>query len=172
MNTINGFKSLVAYEDDKYVVAAMKDSENPFFSMKKSNNALDFQLQYFTSTVLDFAQFLITLGNTLTTQDNLMDSIELLVPLKKETKIDINSGEKPVKDDVRAEILTDGSIRFVQSDVTNDEISLEVVKWLMQMFAQSENTDPILGIVGLTRMVEGKWDYSNIGHQQTASNAG
>lgn len=148
VETVNAIKSLAVIDKDNELLVIVRGSDDPFFIIRKSDRAISFVPENFKAPQLDFSQFLFALG-TLFVQSNATDFMKN-VPLIDNSKTS----------DALAVIKNDGTIVVSDAErISNDNLSVVVIKWLMKLFSD-ENTDPILGLVGLARMVEGKWDYS------------
>jgi hypothetical protein len=159
IEAVKASKSLAVVDKDNELFVIVRGFDEPFFSIRKSDRAISFVPENFKAPQLDFSQFLFALG-TLFMQGDPTDFMKN-VPLIDNSK---NT------DDVLAVIKKDGTV--VASDaegISTDDLSLVVIKWLMKLFSD-ESTDPILGLVGLARMVEGKWDYSLKEQEAVSSN--
>lgn len=148
VEAVKAIKSLAVIDKDDELLVIVRGSDDPFFIIRKSDRAISFVPENFKAPQLDFSQFLFSLGTLFMQGDptDFMKNVSLIDNLEMS--------------DALAVIKNDGTIVVSDTEsISNDNLSVVVIKWLMKLFSD-ENTDPILGLVGLARMVEGKWDYS------------
>lgn len=159
VKTISSIKSLTVIENETEIMVNVRGTDQPFFTLRKADQAISFDLKNFKASQLDFSQFLFALA-TMFMQGDPSDFMHNVVSLSN----------NDLADDELAIVKKNGEI--VGNDKEPDfadVLSVRLIKWLMKLFSD-ENTDPILGLVGLARMVEGRWDYSTNDREVVNSN--
>lgn len=148
-------KSVAVDDKPDVITVTTLTQTDPFLTIRKSDDAIQVDLEKLNVSQVDFGQIMMALG-TLYIQS---------IPAGTDavTVIPQPDPEPVIDPSIMAVIKTNGDIApqaGMGLAIDTDKVSVTLIKWLMNMFATGEQTDPILGILGLSRMVEGKWDYS------------
>lgn len=137
---INGIKSLTSMIDDNNVLTVtMANSTKPIFKVNGNTGAIELDLTHFNGSGIDLGLLLMGISNLFTqNQDASMK------PVKVHSALSSN---------VVAVINRDNTVKPLNKDMKKESLQLMVTRWLMDDF-DSDDLDPLVGLIGLGRMVE------------------
>lgn len=153
---IGGIKSLSIMSDDEFLSVTMANDQKPIFTINKATNQIRMNLENFKGTGLDFGLLTMAISNLYT-----QDPANSMKPVKAASGID---------SDVIGVIKRDDTVRPVAKDINQENLQFTVTKWLMNDFASGDDPlDPLVGLIGLGRMVERSgMASSSLGNQAPA----
>lgn len=152
--SIDGIRSLDLIDDDNELMVVMTGSKKPVVILNKDDGSIMFKPENFTSTRLEFGLLLLALSNVYTQGDNTM-----MNPFKA---FDYSN------EGIIAKVLSNGNVLVTSETVGKDDLQLLMTQWLMSDFVH-DSVDPLVGLVGLGRLVEKYEDKKQSNQAETES---